>query len=457
MLDPQIFRAYDIRGIVDKSLTEATVYSIGQAIGTKVLSLNGHSIVIGRDGRLSGKRLSQQLAAGIMATGCNVVDVGEVATPCLYFAVHELNVNSAIMLTGSHNPSDYNGLKIILEGTTIYGAAIQELYSLIIKQEFMTGNGHYTTTDIIPSYISTVARGLLVNKKLKIVVDCGNGIPGAIVPELYKKLGCEIIPMYCAVDGNFPNHHPDPSDPDNLRDLIKAVKDNNADLGLAFDGDGDRLGIVDNQGKIIWPDRVLMLFARELLTREPGATIIYDVKCSRDVAKIVTQAGGNPVMWCTGHSLIKAKMRETGALLAAEMSGHVFFKDRWFGFDDALYTGARLIEILANTSASAAQVFADLPEMVSTPELAIEVNETEKFSIMQQLIVRADFKLAHHLVTIDGLRVEFIDGWGLVRPSNTTPKLVVRFEAINMTALDSIKLQFRELLLKVAPGLLVPF
>ena len=457
LISPQIFRAYDIRGIVDQTLTEDAVYNIGRAIGSKVLALKGSSVVVGRDGRLSGVRLAKKLIAGVMATGCHVVDVGEVPTPCLYFASYDLNINSAIMLTGSHNPPNYNGLKIIIDGTTIYGAAIQELYDKIVNQQYAHGQGEYKTLDITLKYINTIAQGLNINKKLKIVVDCGNGVPGSIVPKLYQELGCEIISMYCEVDGNFPNHHPDPSDPHNLQDLIKAVSDNNADLGLAFDGDGDRLGIVDNTGKVIWPDRLLMLFAQELLGRKPGATIIYDVKCSRDVAAVIEKAGGKPLMWNTGHSLIKAKMRETGALLAAEMSGHIFFKDRWFGFDDALYTGARLIEILADSSKASAEIFAQLPEMISTPELSIEVEEAEKFTIMQRLIATAKFNSPHKIVTIDGMRVEFSEGWGLVRPSNTTPKLVVRFEALTTAILREIQDQFRRELLQVAPRLAIPF
>lgn len=456
-LDPQIFRAYDIRGIVDETLTEHAVYSIGRAIGTKVLSLDGTTVVIGRDGRLSGQRLAEQLTAGLRATGCNVVDVGVVATPCLYFAALNLNISAAIMVTGSHNPPNYNGLKIIIDGITIYGAAIQELNSIITAQHFSHGVGDYKTADITSKYIQAVTKHLKITKPLKIVVDCGNGVAGGLVPDLYRQLGCEVIAMHCEVDGNFPNHHPDPSDPANLEDLISMVKTSQADLGLAFDGDGDRIGIIDNNGKIIWPDRLLMLFSQELLVREPGATIIYDVKCSRDLAKIISQAGGKPLMWQTGHSLIKAKMRATGALLAAEMSGHIFFEDRWFGFDDALYAGARLIEILTNTQSTAAEIFATIPEMISTPELAIEVTEANKFSIMQQLVATADFENALEIITIDGMRVEFVDGWGLIRPSNTTPKLVVRFEAINQAILEKIKTQFREALLHVAPDLIVPF
>lgn len=453
----EIFRAYDIRGIVDDTLTETTVYDIGRALGTKVLSLNGDSVVIGRDGRISGPRLSARLAAGIMSTGCNVVDVGMVPTPVLYYASVHLKIASAVMLTGSHNPPDYNGLKIIVDSTTIYGDAILELLTMIQQSNFVVGNGTYTTANVIDSYIDEITSSLNIKKSLKIVIDCGNGVPGIVAPQLFEKLGCTVIPLYCEVDGNFPNHHPDPSDPHNLEDLQQRVIAEQADLGLAFDGDGDRVGIIDNTAKIIWPDRVLMLMARELLANHPGATIIYDVKCSRDVELEIINAGGVACMWNTGHSLIKAKIRETGALLAGEMSGHMFFKDRWYGFDDALYAGARLIEILSQQVDKSSGVFAQFPEQVSTPEMSILVTEQSKFTIMQDLLKNADFSQPHKIVTIDGMRVEFADGWGLVRPSNTTPKLIVRFEAQTAESLNNIQQQFRDAILKVAPDLQLPF
>lgn len=453
----EIFRAYDIRGVVDQTLTNDTVYQIGRALGSKVLSLGGNCIVIGRDGRTSGVRLSTQLANGIRATGCNVIDVGLVPTPVLYFAAAYLKIGSAVMLTGSHNPADYNGLKIIIDGITIYGAAIQEIYQIIMSQQFVTGAGTYTTTNVSAAYIHEIINSLNIKRRLKVVIDCGNGVPGIVAPDLLNSLGCNVIPLYCDVDGTFPNHHPDPSDPHNLEVLQQTVIAQQADLGLAFDGDGDRLGIIDNTGKIIWPDRVLMLYTQQLLQQNPGATIIYDVKCSRDVEKIISAAGGVPLMWNTGHSLIKAKIRETGALLAGEMSGHVFFKDRWYGFDDALYAAARLVEILSQTTATPAQVFAAFPEQVSTPELSVAVTEQNKFIIMQDLINTAQFAHPHKVITIDGMRVEFTDGWGLVRPSNTTPKLVIRFEAETTAALSNIQEQFRTALLKVAPELVLPF
>lgn len=456
-ISTEIFRAYDIRGIVDQTLTHDAVFNIGRALGTKVLSLQGDTIVVGRDGRLSGPSLSQQLINGILSTGCNVIDVGLVPTPVLYFAAKHLKITSAVMLTGSHNPPDYNGLKIIIDGTTIYGAAIQELYKIIVNAAFVHGAGTYSTLDVTENYITEIEQTLKIQKKLTVVVDCGNGAAGVVAPKLLQQLGCTVIPLFCDVDGNFPNHHPDPSDPKNLKVLQQTVLEHNADVGFAFDGDGDRLGIIDNTGKIIWPDRLLMLFAQELLGRNPGATIIYDVKCSRAVESIIKNAGGIPLMWNTGHSLIKAKMFETGALLAAEMSGHIFFKDRWYGFDDAIYTAARFIEILSQDNQTSAQMLAKFPELVSTPELNITVTEESKFEIMQNLLKNAAFSQPSKIITIDGMRVEFTDGWGLVRPSNTTPKLVVRFEAVNDKVLTDIKGEFRAALLKVAPNLTLPF
>lgn len=454
---PEIFRAYDIRGVVDETLTLNTVFNIGQALGTKVLALQGDCIVVGRDGRLSGPKLMEQLISGILSTGCNVVDIGVVPTPALYFAARFLHIKSAVMLTGSHNPPNYNGLKIIIDDVTIYGEAIQELYQIIQDKSYTTGNGVATNVDVCKEYIQAVTRSLRLKRPLKVVIDCGNGAAGIIAQNLYEALGCKVIPLYCEVDGNFPNHHPDPSDPENLQVLRDVVLKEQADLGLAFDGDGDRLGILDNNGKTIWPDRALMLFALDILEENKGATIIYDVKCSRDVEKIICNAGGVPLMWNTGHSLIKAKMRETGAILAAEMSGHMFFKDRWYGFDDALYTGARLIELLSKQQLSSSAIFAQMPEAVSTPELNITVTEDTKFGIMQELLTNAKFDIDNKIITVDGMRVEFAQGWGLIRPSNTTPKLVVRFEAINQQMLAYIQEQFRGLLQKVAPQLVLPF
>lgn len=453
----EIFRAYDIRGIVDVTLTAEAVYMLGRALGTKVLAMQGDCIVIGRDGRLSGPTLIAQLRDGIISTGCNVVDVGLVPTPVLYFAAKYLNIKSAVMLTGSHNPPNYNGLKIIVDDVTIYGAAIQELYHLILRNEFAQGTGTYQEINVLDDYVTAITNNVNLTRPLKIAIDCGNGAAGIIATKLYVALGCEVIPLCCEVDGNFPHHHPDPSDPHNLDLLRNTLIHEQADLGLAFDGDGDRLGIIDSNGKIIWPDRVLMLFAQDVIAHNPGATIIYDVKCSRDVTDIIQRAGGKPIMWNTGHSLIKAKMRDTGALLAAEMSGHMFFNDRWYGFDDALYTGARLLELLSAQNINSATVFANFPEAFSTPELHIEITEASKFTIMQQLLQTATFAQANEIISIDGVRVEFAHGWGLVRPSNTTPKLVARFEASSAQFLEEIKAQFRRNLLQIAPDLKLPF
>jgi phosphomannomutase/phosphoglucomutase len=453
----EIFRAYDIRGIVDKSLTKEAVFNIGRAIATKVLAAGGKQLVVGRDGRLSGPILVEQFISGAIAAGCNVVHIGQVPTPILYFATQHLQISSAVMLTGSHNPPDYNGIKIILDGKAIYGNEIVELYNLIQKQAFTQGKGEVTSVNINQNYIDYITSNIKLKKSLRIVVDSGNGVCGDIAPKLYTAMGCEVIPLYCEVDGNFPNHHPDPGDPNNLQDLIQAVQKHKADLGFAYDGDGDRLGVIDNNGKIIWPDRILMLFAKDVLQRNPGATIIYDVKSSRDVSAIISQHGGVPLICNTGHSLIKAKMKETGALLAGEMSGHIFFKEKWFGSDDALYAGARLLEILTNTEECSALVFAQLPENVSTPEIAVDVTEDTKFKIMEDLVNNAQFNDALEKITIDGLRVEFTDGWGLIRASNTTPKLIMRFEAYDQQALQKIQLEFKQNILKVAPLLKLTF
>lgn len=448
-LSKEIFRAYDIRGIVDETLTEENVRAIGAALGTQVLEAGGSSIIVGRDGRTSGLRLRNALVEGLISTGCNVVDIGEVPTPLVYFATFALKISSGVVITGSHNPANYNGLKMMIKGKALYGETILGLYDLIQTASFRKGNGRISFKEISDSYIQFIKTDIQV-RRLKIVVDCGNGVAGHIAPLLYQALGCEVIPLYCEVDGRFPNHHPDPGQPENLLDLKKAVLINHADLGLAFDGDGDRLGIVDNEGNIIWPDRLLILFAKEILSRNPGAHIIFDVKCTRHVQEAVTQFGGTPLMWKTGHSFIKAKIEETGALLAGEMSGHLFFKDRWFGFDDALYAGSRLLEILSKANESSAEIFKKLPDSVNTPEILLKVSEQEKFSTVSKMISLAKFEQAE-ISTIDGLRVDFKDGFGLVRPSNTGPNLILRFEGDTKIALDRIKNEFRTLLQTVQP------
>ncbi|MBT4962787.1 MAG: phosphomannomutase/phosphoglucomutase [Francisellaceae bacterium] len=455
----EIFRAYDIRGIVDESLSCEIVYKIGQAFGTKVrqASHNITKVIIGRDGRLSGPKLANSLAKGIQATGCDVISVGAVATPLLYYASKKLNIPSAVMLTGSHNPSNYNGLKMILEDKAIYGEQIQEIKNIINSQEFLNGDASYSEYNIEPEYMQEITHKINTPKPLKIVIDAGNGIPGAIAPQLFKNLGHEVIALFCEVDGNFPNHHPDPGDPNNLKDLIQSVIKNNADIGLAFDGDGDRLGIIDSNGKIIWPDRSLMAFAQDVLKEKNNSTIIYDIKSTNNLDSIIKAAGGKPLMYKTGHSLIKAKMRETGAALAGEMSGHVFFAHNWYGFDDALYAGAKILEIIAKTNESSATFFAKFPENVSTPELPIDVTEDEKFGIIKKLQEIAHFPGAKNISTIDGLRVDFDDRWGLIRCSNTSPKLISRFEGLSNESLKSIQDSFKQLLLQVAPHLKTPF
>lgn len=455
-----IFRAYDIRGIVETDLTPDVVYLIGKALGTTLKALGESWLVIGRDGRLSGPSLFQALSEGVRSTGIHVLDIGQVPTPVMYFATHYLNISSGVIITGSHNPANYNGLKMVIRHEALWGESIQNLYHKIIQGDFVQSQtlGELKQQDITQDYLDAVCQNITLSRPLNIVIDCGNGVTGEIAPKLYERLGCTVIPLFCDIDGRFPNHHPDPGQPKNLIDLQKTVLAQKADLGIAFDGDGDRLGVVDNEGNIIWPDRQLILFARDILTRHSGATILYDVKCSRHVQLEIAKAGGVPIMSQTGHSLIKAKMRETGALLGGEMSGHVFFKERWFGFDDALYAGARLLELLSQqpSNITSQQWFQSLPDSPNTPELQIAVTETEKFSLMEQLIQSARFEDAN-ISTVDGLRVDFQDGFGLVRSSNTSPCLVLRFEGDTLTALKRIQDQFRDLLLHLMPNTVLPF
>jgi phosphomannomutase/phosphoglucomutase len=451
-----IFRAYDIRGIVGETLSADTVRVIGRAIGSEGIDRGVKTICIGFDGRHSSPELADALGSGIMAAGCDVINLGAIPTPVLYFATHELGTGSGVMVTGSHNPANYNGLKIMLGGETLSGEAIQRLLQRIQTGDFVSGRGSQSSQDVRRAYLDRIVGDIAVAAPLKVVLDAGNGIAGELAPILVEELGCEVVPLYCEVDGDFPNHHPDPGKPENLKDLIAAVKSEKADLGLAFDGDGDRLGVVTNTGKIIWPDRLMMLFARDVVSRNPGADVLYDVKCSRRLAGVISEAGGRPIMWKTGHSLMKAKMKETGALLAGEMSGHIFFGERWFGFDDGLYAAARLLEILGIEDRDSGEVFEEFPEDVSTPELNVEVTEQTKFGIIERLGQKGDFGDGS-ISTIDGIRVEFSDGWGLCRASNTTPMLVLRFEAESDEALERIKSVFREQLGKAAPDLVADF
>ena len=455
-LDPHLFRAYDIRGVVGESLTPETARLIGRAIGSEAVERKVESIAVARDGRLSGPDLLKALSDGLAATGLEVVDVGAVPTPVLYFATYQLRTHSGVMVTGSHNPPDYNGFKIVLADETLAEQAIRGLRERIEEGRLKRGEGSRRTAIVRDDYIERIAGDIQLQRPLKVVVDAGNGIAGDIAPELMKAIGAEVVPLYCEVDGEFPNHHPDPSDPGNLEDLIQAVRDNQADLGLAFDGDGDRLGVVTPSGQIIYPDRIMMLFARDVLTRNPGAVILFDVKCSARLANEIVDCGGSPVMWKTGHSLIKAKLKETGALLAGEMSGHFFFTERWYGFDDGLYSACRLLEILAAEAGEPGEVLEGLPAGVSTPELKVKTEEGENFRILEDFREQASFDDAR-LTTIDGVRADFPDGWGLVRCSNTTPSLVLRFEGDDEAALSRIQEQFRRQLLAVKPDLELPF
>ena len=454
-LSPEIFKAYDIRGIVGRTLTVDVTELIGRAIGSEARARGVTSVAIGRDGRLSGPMLGAALARGLQASGVNVIDVGMVATPMLYFAAYQLGTLSGVQVTGSHNPPDYNGLKIMLAGETLSGEDIQALRRRIENGDFDSGSGSYSLHDIREEYLQRILSDVKLARPLHIVVDCGNGVPGATAPELYRRLGCKVTELYCDVDGHFPNHHPDPSNPENLRDLVKTLV-SEGDIGYAFDGDGDRLGVVTKAGHIIYPDRQLMLFAADVLQRNPGAEIIFDVKSTRNLFSWIRERGGKPTLFKTGHSLIKKKLQETGAPLAGEMSGHIFFKERWYGFDDALYVGARLLEILSK-NADVGAVLEALPDAVSTPELQVNTAEGENYTLIDKLKQTARFEGAKELITIDGLRVEYNDGFGLARPSNTTPTIVLRFEADDDTALKRIQADFRRALLAVKQDLQLPF
>ncbi len=451
-----IFRAYDIRGVVPETLTAETAYWIGRAIGAESLAQGEPHVSVGRDGRLSGPELVERLIQGVADSGCHVSDVGLVPTPALYYAASVLAGKSGVMLTGSHNPSNYNGFKIVIAGDTLANEQIQALHTRLKSNDLTWGEGSITRVDILPRYFDEITRDIKLSRRLKVVVDCGNGAAGVIAPQLIEALNCEVIPLFCDVDGNFPNHHPDPGKPENLVDLIAKVKETNADLGLAFDGDGDRVGVVTNTGTMVFPDRLLMLFAQDVLERNPAAEIIFDVKCSRRLAPWIEECGGRPLMWKTGHSLIKKKMKETSALLAGEMSGHIFFKERWFGFDDGIYSAARLLEILSKRQATAEELFETFPNDISTPEINIDVTDESKFSIIDALH-DAQWGEAAELTTIDGVRVDYPHGWGLVRASNTTPVLVLRFEAETEAELQRIKDVFHAQLKRVAPDLQLPF
>jgi len=454
---PEIFKAYDIRGIVGKTLTEEGAELIGRALATKAAHKGVRKFVIGRDGRLSGPKLSAALARGMNAAGADVIDIGVVATPMVYFGTHHFATGTGVMVTGSHNPPEYNGLKMMIAGETLSGESIQDLLRVVQKGEFAKGQGKLERQDIREAYLQRIVGDVKMARPMTIVVDCGNGSPGAFAPELYKRMGCKVIELFCDVDGSFPNHHPDPSKPENLEDLIAKLKGSEAEVGFAFDGDGDRLGVVTKNGKIIYPDRQLMLFAEEVLSRNPGAEVIFDVKCTRNLFPWIRKHGGKPLLWKTGHSFIKSKLKETGAPLAGEMSGHLFFKDRWYGFDDGLYAGARMLELLSRTK-DPTQMLESLPDSISTPELNMKLEaEGDNHRLIEKLQKNAKFEGASEILTIDGLRVEYPDGFGLMRASNTTPVLVLRFEADNDAALARIQRDFKRVLLEAKPDARVPF
>ena len=459
----EIFRAYDIRGIAGKVLSAAVVREIGRALGTLARERGasgreggGTAFAVGRDGRLSSPELCAALMDGLNAAGAGVIDIGVVPTPVTYFAAHHLGCQSAVMVTGSHNPGEYNGLKMVVAGDTLSGEEIQGLRRRIESGISASGSGKRTRGNVLDAYVDRIAGDVKLARPFKVALDCGNGAAGVVAPRLFRRLGCEVTELFSEVDGNFPNHHPDPSKLENLASLIQALKTGPAELGLAFDGDGDRLGVVTKSGKIIFPDRQLMLYAKDVLARNPGAEIIYDVKCTRLLAPWIEQHGGRPLIWRTGHSLVKAKLKETGAPLAGEMSGHIFFKERWYGFDDALYCGARLLEILSRER-DPSRALEGLPDAPSTPELNWKLAEGEPHAIMEKLRGLEPFSGASRVVTIDGVRAEYEDGFGLARASNTSPVIVLRFEGNTAQALARIQQEFRKTLQPLKPDSPLPF
>ena len=456
-LPSHAFKAYDIRGEVPNDLNPEFATLLGRSLAARAAQQNVAQLVIGYDGRLSSPSLAQALGQGIREGGIGVIDLGLVPTPLVYYAAHHLGTGSGVAITGSHNPPQYNGFKMMLAGSTLFGDNITSLrHEMSRPMALASAQGQVNALDIKSTYLERVIGDVKLARPMKIAIDCGNGVAGVIASELYRGLGCEVVELYCDVDGQFPNHHPDPAEPHNLVDLIAAVKQHDCEIGLAFDGDGDRLGVVTRDGEIIWPDRQMILFARDILARLPGQQILFDVKCSRQLPLAIEQAGGQPLMCRTGHSLVKAKLAETGAPLAGEMSGHVFFKERWFGFDDGLYTGARLLEILSR-DADVTATLQNLPTAFSTPELKIQMKEGEPFALIDALIESGPFSDAQTVCTIDGIRVDYADGFGLARASNTTPVVVLRFEGDTPMALDRIKRQFRQKLLALAANAELPF
>jgi len=457
-ISPDIFRAYDIRGVVSDKLTPDAVEQIGRAFGSECIERAIPEVVVARDGRLSGPDLIAALSRGIQSTGVNVISIGMVPTPVLYFATYHLNTGTGIMVTGSHNPPEYNGLKMVLAGDALFGEGITALYNRIKNQQLVESSpGSFREQDILQDYIDRITGDIKLERPMNIAFDCGNGVAGAAAPQLFEALGCNSDSLFTDVDGNFPNHHPDPAKLENLEDLIEVVKAKGHEIGLAFDGDGDRVGVIDDQGKVIWPDRQMVLFAQDVLSRNPGARIIFDVKCSKILPAAISEAGGVPDMWKTGHSFIKARIKETGAQLGGEMSGHMFFKERWYGFDDALYAAARLLEILSKTDRRASDIFGEIPDSINTPELNVTLDEDgAQHAFIEKFIAESQFEGAT-LTTIDGVRADYADGWGLVRASNTTPSLVIRFEADSNEAMQRIQSQFRQNIQAVDSNIPLPF
>lgn len=456
-LPAHVFKAYDIRGQVPDDLNPEFATLLGRSLACRAKEQGVNQMVVGYDGRHSSPGLANALAQGMRESGIDTIEIGQVPTPLVYFAANHLGTGSGVAVTGSHNPPQYNGFKMMLAGKTLYGEEIASLREDMSKPKAMaTQPGESRVLDIKPDYLKRITNDVKLARPMKIAVDCGNGVAGVLAPDLFRQLGCDIHELFCEVDGDFPNHHPDPAEPHNLLDLIKVVQDTDCEIGLAFDGDGDRLGVVTKSGEIIWPDRQMILFARDILDRLPGSQILFDVKCSRQLPLAIENAGGQPLMCRTGHSLVKAKLAETGAPLAGEMSGHIFFKERWFGFDDGLYTGARLLEILSRTDNPSATL-ESLPTAFSTPELKLEMAEGEPFRLIEALASNARFEGAQSVSHIDGVRVDYADGFGLARPSNTTPVVVLRFEGDSPTALDRIKSAFRKELTALAPHLRLPF
>ena len=450
-LNKNIFRAYDIRGIAYEELSQELVVLIGKSLGTKSLDSGNDSLIVGRDGRNSSSDLFEWVTTGVKSTGCKVINIGIVSTPILYFATHSLSCPNGVMITGSHNPGDYNGFKIVEDKRTISGKAIQQIRQNILKKEFQKGRGSEKTFDIKDQYLNSIIQNVELKRPIRMAIDCGNGAASVVAKEVYEGLGCEVHSLFAEVDGNFPNHHPDPSKPENLEDLRKLVEEKDLEIGLAFDGDGDRLGVISKEGKIIFPDMQMILFSNSILQDHKKGKVVFDVKCSKLLSEAILKKGGTPIMTKTGHSYIKKCIREEKALLGGEMSGHIFFNDRWPGFDDGIYAGARMLEIISNLNENE-DVFKNLPKLVSTPEINIESTDDEKFKLVEDFISKADYKEANS-VLIDGVRVEFDFGWGLLRASNTSPVLVLRFEADTQENLESIKNIFRRTLNDIKPNL----